>query len=383
MDRLKLTPLVLNLAQHRTLRLILRGIKFSIQEISYRLLNGFAPPLLHVEIGLTYRCNLKCKMCSLPQQNRDYYGTYQELTSAEVKNIVRQIASKFPLAFVAFSGGEALLRKDTLEILRYATTELHAIVTLLTNGVLLTEETCRELVDMGLPFIRISIDGPEEIHNEIRGIPGVYQKTIEGINRLNKYKKEFGKKTPRIIVNPVVLPSNVAYLHQIIDICANLGVEQCQFGIDDPNFSARSGLNLQSEWTDYFSTNEIDKIDSKILASAIEKVKAKSEEKHIPFVFIPDIQAQGVINYYQDNMPLDKWTCREPWLLMRISPYGEVFPCVNYRIGNIREQKLSKLWNNERYRRFRNELRRNGLPLVCTGCCWLQKRSWLGFPSRH
>src|SRR2546428_7804611 len=62
-------------------------------------------------------------------------------------------------------------------------------------------------------------------------------------------------------------------------------------------------------------------------------------------------------------------TCVSPWTTMYISPTGCVYPCLNYYVGNIREQPLRELWNSDRYRQYRKKLLRDGQFPDCIGCC--------------
>jgi sulfatase maturation enzyme AslB (radical SAM superfamily) len=59
----------------------------------------------------------------------------------------------------------------------------------------------------------------------------------------------------------------------------------------------------------------------------------------------------------------------------RISPYGDMYPCMNYRIGNVCDSSLYSLWTSERYLRFR-EIFRGGCVRTCyAGCCKLERRT--------
>ena len=72
--------------------------------------------------------------------------------------------------------------------------------------------------------------------------------------------------------------------------------------------------------------------------------------------------------YAEDNK------CLYPWYAMRISPYGQVYPCsVNRVLGDIRKTPLQDIWNGEDYAAFRRSLRRVGLFPQCSKCCVLHK----------
>ncbi|MFQ5691889.1 MAG: SPASM domain-containing protein [Nitrospinota bacterium] len=64
-----------------------------------------------------------------------------------------------------------------------------------------------------------------------------------------------------------------------------------------------------------------------------------------------------------------------PWSTTRISPYGDVFPCLNYRIGNVRDHSLLRLWNNRAYQKFRKIFKARELVPSCVGCCKMIKKT--------
>jgi len=89
---------------------------------------------------------------------------------------------KIGIAYLTFSGGEPLLRKD-FNIIAKKISGLGFLCTLNTNGTLITENNA-ELISKSFDIIRVSIDGNEKTHDKIRGKKGCYKKTSEGIDLL-------------------------------------------------------------------------------------------------------------------------------------------------------------------------------------------------------
>lgn len=364
-------------------RIYYRIYKFAHDEIPYRFLSGYALPPLVALILLTYRCNLNCKMCYL-QERKEKINVQKELTTQEIKNIINQLNKfSFKTPQIEFSGGEPLLRKDILKILKYTANQNKYHI--LTNGTLLSNKISKELVNMGLnritgsglTGITVSIDGPEEIHDEIRNTHGAYKKAIEGIRQIQEHKKSDNKKYPNVGITCCIMPSNVNYLHEIIDIYANIGVSSFNFQVFIPPLIKRLGLDIvdEIEGNPTPTTKLIEEIEPKILETEIEKIKSVAKERHVTFTFSPRFQAHELINYYQNKIFLTEWTCRSSMSIIRINPYGDVYPCFNYKIGNIRDQKISDLWNNKRHRYFRKKLKNNGgIFPECVGCCDMRKK---------
>jgi MoaA/NifB/PqqE/SkfB family radical SAM enzyme len=117
---------------------------------------------------ITHSCNARCKHCHLG-------GRVEEVkTSAEeYGRIARQLRPIVALV----SGGEPLLRRDVEEIVRAISNPGGApYVAMTTNGLLLSREVYGRLRDAGVDRFSISLDYPDERHDEFRGVPGLFQR---------------------------------------------------------------------------------------------------------------------------------------------------------------------------------------------------------------
>jgi radical SAM protein with 4Fe4S-binding SPASM domain len=115
---------------------------------------------------------------------------------------------------------------------------------------------------------------------------------------------------------------------------------------------------------------EVDKIEPKRLKKALKKIKETARRRNITAKFVPDTFSEtDLIDYYSQKIDYSRCDCRLPWNLMYISPGGEVYPCFNYKIGNVRDENINKLWNNYMYKKFRKEIKRIGAFPGCSGCC--------------
>lgn len=126
--------------------------------------------------NMTRRCNLKCVHCyakALEVEGKD------AITTAQAKAIIDDLAA-YGAPVMLFSGGEPLVRQDLVELAKHAThTGMRAVIS--TNGTLITQEKARELKEVGLSYVGISLDGLEEIHDRFRAVPGSFRKALQGI----------------------------------------------------------------------------------------------------------------------------------------------------------------------------------------------------------
>ena len=132
---------------------------------------------------VTQSCDLACKHCRAAAQP---IAHPDELTNAEGKALIDQIADMGVPIFV-FTGGDPLKRKDVFELIRYAADKgVHVALTPSATP-LLTREAIFKLKEAGLVRLGISLDGSTpEIHDNFRGLPGAYARTIQAIEWANE-----------------------------------------------------------------------------------------------------------------------------------------------------------------------------------------------------
>jgi len=126
--------------------------------------------------NVTRRCNLKCVHCYAHAKNTSFDN---ELSTEQGKQLIDDLAG-FGSPVMLFSGGEPLVRKDLPQLAAYAVKKgMRAVIS--TNGTLITPEMARNLKEIGLSYIGISLDGMEEINDRFRGVSGAFRSALEGI----------------------------------------------------------------------------------------------------------------------------------------------------------------------------------------------------------
>jgi 12,18-didecarboxysiroheme deacetylase len=126
--------------------------------------------------NVTRRCNLKCVHCYAHAKNTSFDN---ELTTEQGKHLIDDLAD-FGSPVMLFSGGEPLVRKDLPQLAARAVEKgMRAVIS--TNGTLITPEMARNLKEIGLSYVGISLDGMEEINDRFRGVGGAFRSALEGI----------------------------------------------------------------------------------------------------------------------------------------------------------------------------------------------------------
>ncbi|MBN1127519.1 MAG: SPASM domain-containing protein, partial [Chitinispirillaceae bacterium] len=117
-------------------------------------------------------------------------------------------------------------------------------------------------------------------------------------------------------------------------------------------------------------------VDPKVTAAQIREIRRMSKGRACVPQFLPDIGTEAEIRrYYGDH----SWNCGYPscesiYFIAEISPDGRVTPCRDYQdytAGNINTQSFYDVWNGEKFKTFRREMKKGLMP-VCTRCCGLQ-----------
>jgi len=176
-------------------------------QLTAKILSGFLkfkarrPTPLFASYNITSRCNMKCAFCDWWKMNMPELSTKKALT------VIDEVCS-LGVSFFDLSGGEPLLRKDLLTLAKKASS-YGCLVSMNTNGTLLKSNRASEIADV-FDVIVVSVDGPKEIHDKIRGVAGTYDKAIEATKLLKA-------RGVRVGVNSVVTPWNIEILPQFIE----------------------------------------------------------------------------------------------------------------------------------------------------------------------
>jgi len=314
-------------------------------------------------IELTYRCNLRCKMCGVFGKIRDHRG--EELTVEEYRHIFDQMR-EMGIQAVTFSGGEAFIRPDLFDIVRDA--KRHGFrCNMFSNGTLVNESDYENIIESGLDKIIFSIDGVEQVHDVIRGIPGAFQKVMRTISGLVHQRQTCGVERPEIDVHMTMMKGNVASLSALHHLCSGLGVNfafqpysECDDGTFRQTIAILDGVTANRYWPKD-GVLRFDDEDINRMREELGKLPIDFYVKLIHYIGRDDLR--------QGRMPIRR--CYVTRNIMMINPYGDLIPCSNldsYRTGNIRQEKLADIWNGEKYERLREKLSRRLLPL-CTHCC--------------
>ncbi len=330
-------------------------------------------PLCAVGFNLTYRCNLHCEMCAEQQQPSRHLKEDPELDADAICEILADIAASGTFErkpMVRLTGGEPLLKPGVERII--ATLDRRGFpFAIQTNGTLLNETLAGTIARHTPRYVHFSLDGPAPVHDAVRGLEGAYQRTIEGIERLQRADPE---RTIPIFVNCVINKRNLDAMVDMVEIADELGVGlrfQHLMFIDDAHEARQRSLTeaIFGEPIPFkvlkfsFAPAEVERI-----VDAVETIMADAPATR----FLPPLSADELEPYYLDlDGYIHSATCTYPFCTVRINPYGDVYPCMNYYYGTLTEQRFAEIYHGARRRKFLTKLRDHGHFPGCIRCCKL------------
>ena len=167
---------------------------------------------------ITNRCNFKCQYC--------IFNTRENFNELSYDNCIKIIDEliKNDFDYIKFTGGEPFIRKDFINILKYANNKINFDIS--TNASLIDENVIKELTNININFIHISLDGIKNNNDFMRGKDS-FEKTINGIKLL----KNSGKY---IRIGCVLFKENENNIEEFIKLLEDLNVDEVIFSIMEP-----------------------------------------------------------------------------------------------------------------------------------------------------
>lgn len=273
--------------------------------------------------GITYKCNSRCVMCNIWKNKGS-----DELTPKFFKTLPKSLKN------ISLTGGEPLLHSNIIEILKILTEKYtKADITMSTNGLLLNSRFIRLiqkdkklLKNLRKIGIGISLDGPPEINDKIRGIKNDYKIVIDNIKSL----KKLGFKDIRLSVT--ISDINVKFIRELYNLTRKLNI----------NFTA--GIVHNSD--NYFNikTNKFENLED--LKKQLNYIVTNELKTAFPKKWFMAYFIYGL--YYIKKYNKRPIKCNAITHAFYIDPQGYVYPCIflNDKIGNVNERDILAILKN-------------------------------------
>ncbi len=243
----------------------------------------------------TYRCNFKCEYCDNGSEKKYPELEREEIGTEDYKKVIDRV--KKETNFIAFGGGEPLMRKDLEELLDYSHDIGFKRIAINTNALGILK---RPGVMRNVNHLMVSLDSMNtEYLDKIYGIPsGTTNKIIRNIDVLSRMQKEHSFK---LIINSVIMNENLLDLYDVMKYCIE---------------------------------NDIMFSPSPLLVGPYPEEKLVNSDIYKHFIdVVLDMKRHGMLiletfAYLNTVRHIEHFKCL-PMLYMRISPKGElIFPCM-------------------------------------------------------
>ena len=360
-----------------------------------------------VQLRVTNLCNLRCKMCgqwgdtgiyrsgasssatdgeSERQRIRELIGLKRQLSLADYVRLLDELAPSRPI--VSLFGGEPLLYPDILPLVR----EIKArglTCTVITNGGRL-ESCARDLVEAGIDLIAVSIDGPPELHNRIRGQPDAFQKAAAGVRAVAGWRRRLRTALPMQIAIFPITELNIGEAPAAVEALRDLPLDTINIGLRwfVPKDAGAEYESVMKEtfgvggdsWKGFeFDWPKAGAGRTEQMTGLVRLLKGLKRRRFLdsalgrPWTsFVPDVPAEKVPEYFSDfRQTFGHNLCPVAWYFAQVEPDGEVCFCgdfPDYFIGNVRRTAFREIWTGEKAWAFREKLAREPLP-ICNRCC--------------
>lgn len=269
-----------------------------------------------------------------------------ELPVSSVKEIIDKVSPWTTKIQLSGGLGEPLLYQGLFEVMDYAK-DRKMDVLLTSNGTLLDEVAAQKLLDRGVDYISISLDGATaETYEKIR-VGARFDQVVENIRNLCRMKDEVNSKLVVELVPVVMVKEN---LHEVPDF---IGLAH-RLGVDGVGFS-----ELDTPLNGEFDPNQTIRFcEDEDLKEEIERQFKKAKELAERLNIRISLPGGG--------------RCRQPWNMLTVTTKGQVRPCCggphDLFFGNILEEGLEDIWNNEKFVDWRRRMLSNNPPSECLYC---------------
>ncbi len=306
---------------------------------------------------LTYACQLRCSMCNIWKRPGG-----QELSLFEID---RFFAAYGKFNWINLSGGEIFLRPDLPDVIGCINKRCRqlSVLDFPTNGFQTRRivETIRRLrLTLRIPqiLVTVSLDGPRQVHDRLRGVEGSWENAVETYAQLRK----FNSRNFHVFLGYTLQPENVNAFPD-----AYSQVKERVQGVAYNDFH----INIMHGSIHYYGTPPAERgADEELWQQLLRISNGRRKRWLSPVEYLERRYQRGVEGYLRTGrMP---YPCQALSASLFLDPYGDVYPCsiYNARVGNIRDcgYDLKALWQQAARARLREEIKEGKCPGCWTPC---------------
>ena len=285
------------------------------------------------------RCNCRCVMCDIWKRT-----DAREITDAELARHMDDMVA-LGVEQVVFTGGEPLMHSALFRLA--APLRARGMrITLLTTGLLLARDAARIVETMD--EVIVSLDGPAEIHDSIRRVPGAFERLAEGVRAIHRLAPDFP-----VSARSTVQARNAAHLRETAAAARRMGLRSISFLAADLDSTA---FDRPLAWPD--ARKKAIAADLATLECEIECLIAELPSDG--FVVESPAKLRRIVSHFRADYGLESPVaprCNAPWVSAVWESNGDVRPCFFHPpVGNTANGTLAQIVNGDRAVAFRGSL---------------------------
>lgn len=307
---------------------------------------------------VTYRCQLRCRMCNIWQRASEYELSYEEI------NEFFERSNRF--SWINLSGGEIFLREDLIRIIESISKNCRNayLLNFPTNGYqpdVIVHSIKKIIAHCRFPKLltTVSLDGPPRVHDQIRGTPGSWEKAVETFSRLRLLRaRSFG-----VFLGMTLQDVNYALFDETVNSVRERipDITHSEFHVNMAHRSGHYYDNLHFQ---------ISKGGQQLREELYRIMKLRKRSFVSPVSFLEQRYQKLAGGFLQSgSTPVP---CQALSASLFMDPAGTVHPCSVFDnpIGNIKDfgYDLNALWKTEKRSALRSEILKANCPQCWTPC---------------
>lgn len=280
------------------------------------------------------RCNCRCLMCDIWKVT-----SAEEITASELESHLEDIRS-LGVEWVVFSGGEPLMHSDLFRLTSLLR-DTGIRTTILTTGLLLAANAAG--IARSVDDVIVSLDGPEEVHDRIRRVPGAFARLAEGVRALRGEADGYA-----VSARCTVQRENHRHLLRTVAAALELGLDSISFlaaDVTSTAFNRPSGWTTDEQGRVALSGQEVEALEDELAAM----IREYRQEIVRGFIREDAEKLRRLARHFRAHLGLDEAIaprCNAPWVSAVVESDGTVRPCFFHApFGSVREGGLRAVLN--------------------------------------
>jgi MoaA/NifB/PqqE/SkfB family radical SAM enzyme len=335
---------------------------------------------LDVICEITYICNLACPTCFRWTSKPDEH----ELNLEEWKTVLVKLKAWLGTFNLTFTGGEPFLRKDLLDIFKFAS-EIGLVTTVVSNGSLIDKTLARKIVASGLDGLCLSLNSlTPEVHNKTRGTDASFDEVMTAIDNMRASEGMRARDGMRLSLSTTVVRENISELVEMVEWAKSAGLYGIHFqpimpASTLPTFNKEGEfkkISVGTPYRDLLKKNEV--IDDEGIDDVFNRL-AFMAERGYPIINSTQ-HLKEMAKYLKDptNPEILEKVCQTGVKNFNIDPFGNVRLCsIMEVVGNITKDSPAEIWRSANSSSQRERIR------TCEKTCRLMFCNSKQFDFKH